>query len=126
MRANSVGLCPCARSPPSSPASETGFDGGDAGVARLERLALALADGRCVSLGVNGSIWVWDLEAGSGTEVSSGIPDVSEDEDDDERAEAWEGVLRRLASGARGTVVFDDRRIVSASGPVVEVRRFDI
>ena len=28
--------------------------------------ALTLADGRCVSLGVNGSIWVWDLEGGTG------------------------------------------------------------
>nr|VWO98988.1 Efflux pump membrane transporter [Ganoderma boninense] len=77
---------------------------------------LALSDGRCVSLGVNGSIWVWDLEAGTGTEVSAGACE----------AESWEGVRLRLASGTRGAVVFDDRRIVSACGAGVEVRRFDI
>ena len=87
--------------------------------------ALALADGRCVSLGVNGSIWVWDLEAGTGTEVSDGVAESS-DEEDEERADAWEGVLRRMASGVRGMVAFDDRRIVTSSVRGVEVRRFDI
>ena len=98
--------------------------------------ALALADGRCVSLGVNGSIWVWDLEAGTGTEVSAGMDEpAGEDEEGDaegdeeeaeRRAEAWEVVKMRIARGARGSVVFDDRRIVSASGRGVEVRRFDV
>ncbi|TFK81618.1 hypothetical protein K466DRAFT_501846 [Polyporus arcularius HHB13444] len=87
--------------------------------------ALALADGRCVSLGVNGSIWVWDLEAGTGTEVSSGMDGPSED-DEEGQEEAWEMVKLRIARGARGSVVFDDRRIVSASGRGVEVRRFDV
>ena len=89
---------------------------------------LALADGRCVSLGVNGSIWVWDLEAGTGTEVNSGISDGIGDADEDEeaRAEAWETVRLRMLSGTRGAVVFDDRRIVSSTGSGVEVRRFDI
>jgi hypothetical protein len=32
---------------------------------------LAVADGRCVSLGTDGSIWVWDLENGASTEVPS-------------------------------------------------------
>ncbi|KII92846.1 hypothetical protein PLICRDRAFT_679707 [Plicaturopsis crispa FD-325 SS-3] len=68
--------------------------------------ALALADGRCVSLGANGSIWVWDLEGGTGAEVAkaySGDPDST------------------------GTVVFDERRIISArAGAGVEVRRFDV
>ena len=40
--------------------------------------------------------------------------------------DAWEGARRRLARGARGAVVFDDRRIVSACGAGVEVRRFDV
>ncbi|GLB37546.1 putative A Receptor for Ubiquitination Targets [Lyophyllum shimeji] len=31
----------------------------------------SLADGRCVSLGFNGSLWVWDLEAGTGAESLS-------------------------------------------------------
>ena len=97
---------------------------------------LALSDGRCVSLGVNGSIWVWDLEAGTGTEVSAGMDEpAGEDEEGDaegdeeeaeRRAEAWEVVKMRIARGARGSVVFDDRRIVSASGRGVEVRRFDV
>ena len=99
---------------------------------------LALADGRCVSLGVNGSIWVWDLEGGVGTEVSAGVPEVGEreegedgeDEDEDDGQEegvrAWEDVLARLTLRTRGAVVFDDRQIVSASGRGVQVRRFDI
>ncbi|KAI1785915.1 hypothetical protein LXA43DRAFT_1035702 [Ganoderma leucocontextum] len=85
---------------------------------------LALSDGRCVSLGVNGSIWVWDLEAGTGTEVNvnPGITEAA----GEASADVWEGVKLRLASGTKGTVVFDDRRIVSAYGAGVEVRRFDI
>lgn len=68
---------------------------------------LSLADGRCVSLGVNGSIWVWDLESGEGTEVARPI----------------EGF--KQASG-RGTVVFDERRIVTSGAQGMEERRFDI
>ncbi|KAJ3554924.1 hypothetical protein NM688_g2853 [Phlebia brevispora] len=74
--------------------------------------ALSLADGRCVSLGVNGSIWVWDLEAASGTEVSAG---------------------RGMTDGVHGvhdipasSVVFDERKIISADSHGVELRRFDI
>ncbi|CDO70199.1 hypothetical protein BN946_scf184905.g11 [Trametes cinnabarina] len=81
---------------------------------------LALADGRCVSLGMNGSIWVWDLECGTGTEVSSGItgPLEVEDEDDGEDGvnRAFEAVKMRVATGARGSVVFDDRRIILDGG----------
>ena len=87
---------------------------------------LALSDGRCVSLGVNGSIWVWDLEGGTGTEVSAGVTEIRDDEDEDARVEAWEAVKMRLVCGAKGAVVFDDRRIVSSSGNGVEVRRFDV
>ena len=87
---------------------------------------LALSDGRCVSLGVSGSIWVWDLEAGTGTEVSAGVTEVEGGEEGEGEVDVWEGVRRRLASGARGAVVFDDRRIVSACGAGVEVRRFDV
>ena len=87
---------------------------------------LALSDGRCVSLGVSGSIWVWDLEAGSGTEVSAGVTEPKGRGEGEGEVDVWEGVRRRLASGARGAVVFDDRRIVSACGAGVEVRRFDV
>ena len=69
--------------------------------------AVALADGRCISLGENGSIWVWDLEAGSGAEVAAA----------DERL---------VSHPVNGTISFDERRIVSAIGGKVVVRRFDI
>ena len=77
--------------------------------------ALALADGRCVSLGVNGSIWVWDLEGGTGAEVSSG---GSFDPDD-------LGSLD-VSPFTKGSIVFDERQIVTAHSGGVEVRRFDI
>ncbi|KIK80420.1 hypothetical protein PAXRUDRAFT_15808 [Paxillus rubicundulus Ve08.2h10] len=69
--------------------------------------ALSLADGRCVSLGVNGSIWVWDLEAGEGTEVAGPVKGFKEPR-------------------GRGTVVFDERHIVSSRINGIEERRFDI
>ncbi|KAF9222648.1 hypothetical protein BS17DRAFT_783176 [Gyrodon lividus] len=69
--------------------------------------ALSLADGRCVSLGVNGSIWVWDLEGGEGTEVAGPV----------------EGF--KQANG-QGAIVFDERRIVSSGIRGIEERRFDI
>lgn len=73
--------------------------------------SLALSDGRCVSLGVNGSVWVWDLEGGTGAEVSAG--DSSHD---------------YLAEGGdlKGSVVFDERRIITADAKGVLVRRFDV
>ena len=72
--------------------------------------ALALADGRCVSLGENGSIWVWDLEAGTGAEVAP--PD--------------EAMTDPALQSMRGTVSFDERKIVSARAGKVVVHRFDI
>ncbi|KAF9066138.1 hypothetical protein BDP27DRAFT_1384376 [Rhodocollybia butyracea] len=71
--------------------------------------ALALSDGRCVSFGVNGSIWVWDLEADMGTEV------------------ACPGIFDKLElMDAKRSVVFDERRIVTAVNEHVVERRFDI
>ncbi|KAJ7594416.1 hypothetical protein C8J56DRAFT_926721 [Mycena floridula] len=58
-------------------------------------VALAVADGRCVSLGCNGSIFVWDLErgdTGTGVEVAA-----ARDESN------------RFVSGA---IAFDERRII--------------
>jgi hypothetical protein len=81
--------------------------------------SLALADGRCVSLAANGSIWVWDLEAGTGAEVSAGYSSFAS-EDVDSKAEITMSYL------AKGHVVFDERRIVSSDTRGVEVRRFDI
>jgi hypothetical protein len=87
--------------------------------------ALALADGRCVSLSANGSIWVWDLEVGTGAEVArpsggwSGFHDDVCQEREGEDAWAWNG-------NEKGTVVFDERRIISAGVGGVQVRRFDV
>lgn len=76
--------------------------------------ALSLADGRCVSLGVNGSIWVWDLEGGTGAEVSGGFVSGEEDAGDG-------GAL-----AMKGNAVFDERRIITADAAGVRVWRFDV
>lgn len=71
--------------------------------------SIAVADGRCVSLGVDGSMWVWDLEAGASTEVS--------------------GINSAIFSDTHvdcGAVVFDERRIVTARGGDIMIRRFDL
>jgi hypothetical protein len=72
---------------------------------------MALADGRCVTLGKNGGIWVWDLESGTGAEVAA--PSRSPEE-------------TRTAHEAAGTVAFDDRQIITAQGGTLLVRRFDV
>uniref|UniRef100_A0A8H7Y794 F-box domain-containing protein n=1 Tax=Psilocybe cubensis TaxID=181762 RepID=A0A8H7Y794_PSICU len=72
--------------------------------------SLALSDGRCVSLGQNGSIWVWDLEAGTGAEVAG----------------ADEAAAQLMLPLTKGTVSFDDRRIVTAHKGKLVIRRFDI
>jgi hypothetical protein len=77
-------------------------------------IALSLADGRCVSLSANGSVWVWDLDAGTGTEVSP-TPGV------DRGGSPAEKIIR----GIHGPVAFDERRIITAGPEGVVVRRFD-
>jgi len=72
--------------------------------------SLALSDGRCISLGLNGSLWVWDLEAGTGAEISPASIDA----------------VAPGESAERGTVVFDDRRIVSTHANGTLVHRFDV
>lgn len=72
--------------------------------------AMALADGRCVSLSHNGAIWVWDLEGGTSAEVAAG--DGSE--------------IGSLSTASKGTVSFDERRIISASAGNIVARTFDI
>ncbi|KAH9830803.1 uncharacterized protein C8Q71DRAFT_842319 [Rhodofomes roseus] len=86
--------------------------------------ALALADGRCVSLGVNGSLWVWDLEGGTGAEVSGGVE--VEDAEEGERTSWSEEERLRSAAAVKGTVVFDERRIISSDVDGVRVWRFDV
>jgi hypothetical protein len=61
-------------------------------------------------LGHNGSIWVWDLENGTGAEVTPG--------DFPARDTHPEPV--------KGAVVFDEKRIISALAGNLVVRRFDI
>lgn len=77
--------------------------------------SLALADGRCVSLSLNGSIWVWDLESGGGAEVAAAC-DI--DLEGDEAVES--------RTSGKNTVVFDERRIISAGRRGLQIRRFDI
>ncbi|KAI6110530.1 hypothetical protein EDD16DRAFT_1694294 [Pisolithus croceorrhizus] len=81
--------------------------------------AVAVADGRCVSLGADGSIWVWDLESGRRAEVAAPVEQLIE--------EADAGACMSRGSGlSRGMVVFDERRIVSAGIRGIEERRFDV
>ncbi|KAF7782656.1 hypothetical protein Agabi119p4_2032 [Agaricus bisporus var. burnettii] len=78
-------------------------------------VALALSDGRCVSLSLNGSVWVWDLETATSAEVAAANCNATGD----------------LAFGPdalplRRSVSFDERRLVIAQGDSVVVRRFDV
>jgi hypothetical protein len=72
--------------------------------------ALSLSDGRCVSYGLNGSIWVWDMEHGMGAEV----------------AKPEEGETFDKVDYTKRSVAFDERRIVTSVDSRITVRRFDI
>jgi hypothetical protein len=69
-----------------------------------------VADGRCVSIGSEGRIRVWDLEAGWGVEVR--------DNDTQRDREAVRERHRKVA--------FDDTKIVSIGKNGVDIWRFDI
>ena len=77
-----------------------------------------VADGRCVSLSVDGSIWVWDLEerprGAKGSRELMWLEGAQVETGDDT---LWKG---------RGSVVFDERRIATVRGGEVELRRFDV
>lgn len=102
--------------------------------------ALALSDGRCVSLGVDGSVWVWDLERGWGTEIQAPRAlnlggKLPSDEEDLDEPEYDSGNISREAQDETedipmgtplGAVAFDERRIVTAGMYGIEARRFDI
>jgi hypothetical protein len=77
--------------------------------------ALSLSDGRCVSLSLNGSIWVWDLEAGTGAEVAAANLESNRDL-----------ALGPDAEPIRGSVAFDERRLTITQGDSVVLRRFDV
>ncbi|KIY67171.1 hypothetical protein CYLTODRAFT_422789 [Cylindrobasidium torrendii FP15055 ss-10] len=70
--------------------------------------SMALADGRCVCLGANGSICVWDLEAGTGTTVAQPLKNVKE------------------SSTSGHALVFDERRVITASSQGMIIRSFDV
>jgi len=76
-----------------------------------------VADGRCVSLSVDGGIWVWDLEDGpqgvKGSGESVWLEGAQVEIGDDA---SWKG---------RGSVVFDERRIATVRRGEIELRRFD-
>ncbi|KAI6026347.1 hypothetical protein BKA83DRAFT_674252 [Pisolithus microcarpus] len=68
---------------------------------------------------VYGSIWVWDLESGRCAEVAAPVEQLIEETD--------AGVCMGRGAGlSRGTVVFDERRIVSTGVRGIEERRFDV
>ncbi|KAI0315965.1 hypothetical protein OF83DRAFT_1129515 [Amylostereum chailletii] len=115
--------------PSSSPTSPSPSGGGSPKLTFVRHLygqtgavaGLALADGRCVSLGVDGRVWAWDLEGGEGVEVASPWEDgVMDDENE------GEDPCERLKRGMKGMVVFDERRVVSSRRGGIVVRNFDV
>jgi len=77
-----------------------------------------VADGRCVSLSVDGGIWVWDLEERLRGNKGSREPAWLEGAQVESCGDApWKG---------RGSVVFDERRIATVRSGEVELRRFDV
>ena len=78
-----------------------------------------MADGRCVSVGREGGMWIWDLEAGWAVPVG-----FTADDDSDihklEEHRAGSGTSESPVSTATSsnvrTMAFDERRIVSSSG----------
>ena len=87
-------------------------------------IALSLADGRCVSLGADGSIWVWDLEKGWSAEVQAASHEVSFlSRHDAPTSESGQDIPMGTP---QGYVAFDERRIVTADVFGLEARRFDI
>lgn len=76
-----------------------------------------VADGRCVSLSVDGGIWVWDLEERPRGTKGSKEPTWLEGA----QVEIGDAVRR-----GRASVVFDERRIATVRGGEVELRRFDV
>ena len=66
--------------------------------------SIALSDGRCVSVGTDGSVWVWDLEMDWDVQVRGGEAEVC----------------------LSGRTVFDERRILCLKGGDLEISRFDV
>lgn len=101
--------------------------------------ALRVADGRCVSLGREGCLWVWNLEDSAGRGISIGsFSGVSEDRRDLAELEHLEldghtlsvlGTNREAltASFAPPVVLFDEQRVVTSLGREnVDIWHFDL
>lgn len=67
--------------------------------------ALAVSDGRCVSLSQDGSLWAWDIERGGNVEVQTRICDDIP---------------------AFPKVIFDERRILVVLSNRIIINRFDV
>lgn len=71
--------------------------------------ALRVADGRCVSLGCDGRLWIWNLEDPSGHGISIGD---SSDGSEDLAVDTRHGSITPHPN----LVIFDERRVISSLG----------
>ena len=100
--------------------------------------ALRVADGRCVSIGREGGLWVWDLEAGGsavGVSIGSRTSGNVEPESDTEAGDFGlasssigdtDSQQMPHLSGAPPHVVFDEQRVVASLGGGVDMWHFDL
>lgn len=131
---------------PSNPASSMSICyshslyGHTAGIA-----ALRVADGRCVSVGQEARVWVWDLEAGGSVCIGSGDEDYTSQsvgeagvlEPDTEAKELSSSTSDASQQSSRPhggvgpsdtqpIVVFDEQRVVALSRKGVDIWHFDL
>lgn len=78
---------------------------------------LKVADGRCVSVGREGGMWIWDLEAGWAVPVGLPPEDPSDFHQPEKDRIEESGSIPSTIAGPRirTMVAFDERRIVSSS-----------
>ena len=97
--------------------------------------ALRVADGRCVSVGREGGLWVWDLEAGGsavgvniGPNRTSGNVEAESDTDAGDFGLSPSSIGgTHSQSGAPPLVVFDEQRVVASLGREgVDMWHFDL
>lgn len=81
--------------------------------------ALRVADGRCVSLGCDGQLWIWNLEDRSGHGISIGN---SSDGSGELAVHARRGSIILNSP----LVVFDERRVVASLRENVVIYQFDL
>lgn len=100
--------------------------------------AIRVADGRCVSLGREGRLWVWNLEASDGRGVSIGGINAPSDNENlpeaygtsiDIPLPAFGEAQESFASASTFTplVVFDEQRVITSQGrESIDIWRFDL